>query len=160
MSRTIEILISNWPRRRKSSQLRQSLLTILTMVTRWSRSSSKFYALIVQNLTGEFLRKIYAASGNLFSNSWSWQSFVSPSCHVFNYLFPLDVKNEIHLLSRFFCNSWLVCVFVFHLVWWLKRFWPYLMAFRSWISLQRLFFCIFCVFFSFRFPKVERSLCG
>ena len=29
-----------------------------------------------------------------FSDSWSWQSFVSPSCHVFNCLFPLDVPNE------------------------------------------------------------------
>ena len=34
----------------------------LTMVTRWSRSTSNFYTLICQNLTGEFLRKIYAAS--------------------------------------------------------------------------------------------------
>ena len=120
----------------------------------WSRVG---HALIVQNLTGEFMRKIYAASGNLFSDSWSWQSFVSPSCHVFNYLFPLDVQNEIHLLSRLFCNSWLVCLFgswlrnapfvkidgiafVFHLVWCvrgfkrLNRFWPYLMAIGSWIS--------------------------
>ena len=31
-------------------------------VTRWSRSTSNFYALIGQNLTGEFMRKIYAAS--------------------------------------------------------------------------------------------------
>ena len=32
------------------------------MVTLWSRSTSNFYALIGQNLTGEFMRKIYAAS--------------------------------------------------------------------------------------------------
>ena len=32
------------------------------LVTRWSRSSSNFYAVIGQNLTGEFMRKIYAAS--------------------------------------------------------------------------------------------------
>ena len=32
------------------------------MDTRWSRSASNFYALIGQNLTGEFMRKIYAAS--------------------------------------------------------------------------------------------------
>ena len=36
------------------------LLTFLTIVTRWSRSKSNFYALIGQNLTGEFMRKIYA----------------------------------------------------------------------------------------------------
>ena len=39
----------------------------LTKVTRWSRSTSNFYALIGQNLTGEFKRKIYAASWVLFT---------------------------------------------------------------------------------------------
>ena len=48
-------------------QGRQLLLTFLTMFTRWSRSTSNFYALIGQNLTGEFMRKIYAASWNLFT---------------------------------------------------------------------------------------------
>ena len=48
-------------------QGRQLLLTLLTMVTRWSRSTSNFYALIGQNLTGEFMRKIYAASWILFT---------------------------------------------------------------------------------------------
>ena len=69
---------------------------------------------LVKNLTGEFMRKISAASGNLFTDSWSWQSFVS-SWDVFNCLFLLDVQNEIHLLSRFFCNSWLVCLLRFWL---------------------------------------------
>ena len=45
-------------------QGRQSLLTFLT-VTRWSRSTSNFYVLIGQNLTGEFMRKIYAAPGTV-----------------------------------------------------------------------------------------------
>ena len=48
-------------------QGRQLLLTFLIMVTRWSRSTFNFYALIGQNLTGEFMRKIYAASWNLFT---------------------------------------------------------------------------------------------
>ena len=43
------------------------LLTFLTIVTCWSRSKSNFYALIGQNLTGEFMRKIYAASWILFT---------------------------------------------------------------------------------------------
>ena len=34
----------------------------LTKVTRWLRSTSNCYARIGQNLTGEFMRKIYAAS--------------------------------------------------------------------------------------------------
>ena len=68
MCRTIKILISNWPQKLKFSQFLQAgktcqlLLTFLTKVTRWSRSTSNFYALIGQNLTGEFMRKIYAAS--------------------------------------------------------------------------------------------------
>ena len=152
MCRTIKILISNWPRDRtqKFSQLLQAgkavLLTLHTMVTRWSRSTSNSYALFGQNLTGEFMRKIYAASLNLvysvYFDRWSWQSFVS-TCDIFNGLFPLDVQNEIQLLSGVFCYSWLVCllgfwlrntllvkvgnpisdgiVFVFHLAWCVKR---------------------------------------
>ena len=73
---------------------------------------------------------------------------------MFNCLFPLDVQNEMQLLSRVFCYSKLVCllvfwlrnaslvkvgnpisdgiVFVFHVAWYvrglksLKRFWSYL----------------------------------
>ena len=73
MCRTIKILISNWPPKLRFSQFlqagktRQLLLTFLTKVTRWSRSTSNFYALIGQNLTGEFVRKNYAASWNLFT---------------------------------------------------------------------------------------------
>ena len=140
MCRTIKILISNWPRKLRFSQFLQAgktcqlLLTFLTKVTRWSRPTSNFYALIGQNLTGEFMRKIYAASWNLFT-----LSFVS-TCDVVNCLFPLNiVQNEIQLLSRVFCYSWPIClsgfwsrntslvkvrnpildgiVFVFHLVW-------------------------------------------
>ena len=37
------------------------LFTFLTIVTRWSRFKSNFYAMIGQNLTGEFMGKIYAA---------------------------------------------------------------------------------------------------
>ena len=48
-------------------QGRQLLLTFLTMVARWSRSTCNFYVLIGQNLTGEFMRKIYAASWILFT---------------------------------------------------------------------------------------------
>ena len=60
---TIKILISNWPRTRKFTQRRPFLTTVMG----WSRSTSNFYALIGQNLTGEFMRKIYAASWNLFT---------------------------------------------------------------------------------------------
>ena len=117
MSRTFKMLISNWPRTRKFNRLlhlhagKAIILTFLT-VTRWSRSTSNFYVLIGQNLKGEFMRKIYAASGNLLTDSWSLQSFVL-SCNVLNWLFLLGVQNEIQLLSRLFCNSWLVCLLRF-----------------------------------------------
>ena len=93
----------------------------------------------------------------------------------FNCLFPLNVHNEIQLLSRVFCYSWLFCllgfwlrntslvkvgnpisdgiVFFFHLAWCirglqsLKRYWPYLIPFRtaSWmVSLSQYF--IWCLF--------------
>ena len=76
-------------------------------VTHWARSTSNFYVVIGQKMTGEFMQKIYAASGNLLTDSWSWQTVVS-SCDVLNCLFLLGVQNEIQLLSRLFCNSWLV----------------------------------------------------
>ena len=77
----------------------------------------QFYALIGQNLTGEFMRKIYAAFRKVFTDSWSWQSFFCHLCDVFNSLFLLDIQNEIQLLSRSFCNLWLVCLLRF----WLKN---------------------------------------
>ena len=39
-------------------QGRQLLLTLLTTVTRWSRSTSNFYALTGKNFTGEFMRHL------------------------------------------------------------------------------------------------------
>ena len=75
---------------------------------------------------------------SVYFHSWSWQNFES-TCDVFNCPFPLDVQNEIQLLSGVFCFSRLVCllgfclsntslvkvrnpisdgiVFIFHLVW-------------------------------------------
>ena len=118
MSRTIKLLISNWPRTREFSQLLQTgklLLTFLTMVTRWSRSTSNVYVVIGQKLIGEFIRKIYAASWNLFTDSWNWRSFVYKRCEAFNCLCPLDAQNEIQMLARFLSYSWLVCLLVFWL---------------------------------------------
>ena len=50
----------------------------------------------------------------VYFDSWNWQSFESTS-HVFKCLFPLNVQNEIQLLSRVFCYSWLVCLLGFWL---------------------------------------------
>ena len=71
LCRTIKIWFQTELGRENSAsyyrQGRRLLLTLLTMVTRWSRSSSNFYAPIAQKLTGEFTRKIYAASWILFA---------------------------------------------------------------------------------------------
>ena len=80
-----------------------------------TRSTSNFYVLIGQKLTGEFMRKIYAASWNLFTDSWNWRSFVYKCCEAFNCLFLLDAQNEIQMLARFLSYSWLVCLLVFWL---------------------------------------------
>ena len=145
-------------------QGRQLLLTFLTLVTRWSRPTSNFYALIGQNLTG-------VHAGNLCSILklvLLWQ------LKLVDFFVNRCTRNEIQLLSRVFCYSWLVCllgfwlrntslvkvgnpisdgiVFVFHLAWRvrglksLKRFWPYLIAPRSCI-LNGKPECIWCFFF-------------
>ena len=72
-----------------------------------------FYVLIGQN----FDRWVHAENlcstlKVVYFDSWSGQSFVS-TCDVFNCLFPLYVQNEIQLLSRVFCYSWLVCLLRF-----------------------------------------------
>ena len=84
-----------------------SLLTFLTMVTRWSPSSSNFYALIGQKLTGEFIRKMYAASGTCFLIAEADRVLCSQLVMLLTVFFHWITK-WIQLLWRFFCNSWFV----------------------------------------------------
>ena len=91
----------------------------------------------------------------VYFDGWSWQSFVS-TCDFLTVFFYWMYKNEIQLLSRVFCYSWLVCFgflvergvacqsrksdFGWHRFRFspslksLKRYWPYLVPFRSCIS--------------------------
>ena len=120
MSRTFKMLISNWPRTRKFNRLLHlhagkaiafdfshchALITLYVqfLCSDWSKFDRWVHA---ENLCSIF--------NLVYFDSWSWQSFVS-TCDVFNCLFLLDVQNEIQLLSRFFCNSWLVCLLRFWL---------------------------------------------
>ena len=169
---TIKILIRTDLGRENSAsyyrQKRQLLLTFLTLVTRWSRSVSNFYALIGQNFTGEFMRKIYATSWILFTLTAEADRVLCQLVICLTVFFYWMYKNKIQLLSRVFCYSWLVCllvfwlrdaslvkvgnpisdgiVFVFHLAWCvrglknLKRFWP-----SRIVSLSD--YCIWCFFF-------------
>ena len=102
----IRILISNWPRTRKFSQFFEiqagktfsyhghALVTLYVqfLCSDWSKFDRWVH---VENLCS-ILKVVYF-------DSWS------------NCLFPLDVQNEIQLLSRVFCYSWLVCLLGFWL---------------------------------------------
>ena len=97
MSRTFKILISNWPRTRKFNRLLHAGKAI-------ALDFSHCHALItlyVQFLCCDWSKfdrwvhaRSYAASGNLLTDNWSWQSFMS-SCDVLNCLFLLNAQNEI-----------------------------------------------------------------
>ena len=137
--RTIKILISNWPRTRKFSQLLQAGQTV---AFDFAHHDHALVTLFVQFLCcdwSKFDRWVHAENlcsilKLVYFDSWSWQSFVS-TCDVFNCLFPLDVQNEIQLLSRVFCYSWLVCLLFYFgwdasLVWYRFRYSPCLMRKR------------------------------
>ena len=194
MSRTIKILSSIWPRTRKFSQLlrakqgRQLLLTFLAMDTRWSRSTSNFYVLICQNLTGEFMLKVYAASENLFTLTaeadkvlgrhllmfltafFHWMYKIKYNCHqdssVIHGSFVYWVFGwEMRRLSKIGNPISHGVVFVFHLAWCvrglisLKRWWLLAAASRL-VRLSN--YCIWCLLVSFPVLdcEVERCLCG
>ena len=159
-------------------------LTFLTLVTRWSRSTSNFYALIGQNLAGEFIWKIYAASWNLFTLT-AEDDRVLCQLVMFYTVFSAGSASAIKSL----CYLWLVCllgfwlgnmslvkvrnpisdgvIFVFGLAWCvrglkgLKRFCPYLIAFRSCISNGKPEWLLYWMFaFYILFNEVEHSLCS
>ena len=117
--RTIKILISNWPRTRKFSQLLQAGKTV---AFNFAHHGHALLTLYVQFLCSDWLKfdrwvheeNLCSILNLVYFDSWSWQSFVS-TCDVFNCLFPLDVQNEIQLLSGVFCYSWLVCLLGFWL---------------------------------------------
>ena len=117
MCRTIKILISNWPRTRKFSQLLQAGKTVAFDFSRHVHALVTLYVQFLCSDWSKFDRWVHAENlcsilKLVYFDSWSWQSFVS-TCDVFNCLFPLDVQNEIQLLSRVFCYSWLVCLLGF-----------------------------------------------
>ena len=141
--RTIEILILNWPRTRKFIQLLQARKTILFDFAHHDHALVTLFVQLLRCDWSKFDRWVHEQNlcsilNLVHSDGWSWQSFVS-TCYVFNCLFPLDIQNEIQLLSGVFCYLWLVCllgfwlrntslvkvgnpisdgiVFVFHLAW-------------------------------------------
>ena len=119
MCRAIKILISNWPRTRKFSQLLQAGKRVAFDFSHHVHALVTLYVQFLCSDWSKFDRWVHAENlcsilNLVYFDSWSWQSFVS-TCDVFNCLFPLDVQNEIQLLSGVFCYSWLVCLLGFWL---------------------------------------------
>ena len=116
---TIKILISNWPRTRKFSQLLQTGKTVAFDFSYHGQALVTLYVQFLCSYWSKFDRWVHAENlcsilRLVYFESWSWQSFVS-TFDVFNCLFLLDVQNEIQLLSGVFCYSWLVCLLGFWL---------------------------------------------
>ena len=137
---TIKILMSNRLRTRKFSHLLQAGKTVAFDFAHYGYALVTLYFQSLCSDWSKFDRWVHPENlcnilNLVYFDSSSWQSFVS-TCDVFNCLFPLDAQNEIQLLSRVFCYSWLVSfwmrntslvkvgnpisggiVFVFHLAW-------------------------------------------
>ena len=145
----------------------------LTMVTRWPRSTSNFYALIGQNLTDELMPKIYAASWKLFTLTaeadgvlcqlvmcltvfFHWMYKMKFSCYqdssVIHGLFVYWVFGwEIRRLSkseiRFRIASFSFSPCGRGLQSLKRYYWPYLIPFRNWIRMVSPGnYCIWCLF--------------
>ena len=84
------------------------------MVTRWSHSTFNVYALIGQNLTGEFMRKIYAASSNLFTLTAEADRVLCQLVMFFNVFFHwmYKMKYSYHQESSVIHGSFVYWVFV------------------------------------------------
>ena len=108
---TIKILTSNLPRTRKFSQLFKNTGGE-DLFLPWSRVGHALRPIFMVWLVK--ICQVSSCVKFMQHDSWSWQIFES-TCDVFNCLFPLDVQNEIQLLSRVFSYSWLVCLLCFWL---------------------------------------------
>ena len=115
--RTIKMLISNWRRTRKFSQLLQAGKTVAFDFSHHGQELVTLYVQFLCSDWSKFDRWVHAENlcsilKLVYFDHWNWQSFVS-TCDVLNCLFLLDVQNEIQLLSRVFCYSWLICLLRF-----------------------------------------------
>ena len=162
MSHTIKILILNGPRTRKFSQLLRAGKTVAFDFPHHGHAVRPIFVLWLVKISqvsscGKFRQHL--------ETCLLWQLKLTESVQLVMFLSGLvllDVQNEIQLLSRVFCYSWLVCLlvfwlrnaslvkvgnpisdgmlFIFHLAWCLrglkslKRFSAYLIALRSCIS--------------------------
>ena len=85
------------------------------MVRRWSSPRSNFYALIGQNLTGEFMWKIHASSGKLFTLTAGANRVL---CQLVKFLTVFSLwkyKMKYSCYQDSSVYSWLVCLLGFWL---------------------------------------------
>ena len=102
MCRTIKIFISNWPRTRKFSQLLQAGKTVAFDFAHHGHALRPIFML--------WLVKVWHVSScekfiQHLESCLLWQLKLTEFCvnlDVFNCLFPLDVQNEIQVLSGVF----------------------------------------------------------
>ena len=99
--RTIKNLISNLPWTRKFSKLIKNtggkdLFLPRSRVGHALRPTFMLWLVKIWQVSS--CGKLCSILKLVYFDSWSWQSFVS-TCDVFNCLFPLNVQNEIQLLS-------------------------------------------------------------
>ena len=143
MCRTMKILLSNWPRTPKFSQLLQAgKYSSFWLFSPWSGVCHALRPIFMSDWS-KFDRWVHAENlcilKLVYFDSWSWQSFVS-TCDVFSRLFLLDVQEmkfscyqessvirgqfvfwvfgwEIRRLVKVGNTIWDGIVFVFHLAW-------------------------------------------
>ena len=120
--RTIKILISNWPRTRKVSQLLQAGKTVASDFSHHGHALVTLYVPFLCSDWSIFDRWVHAEYlcsilNLVYFDSWKRQSFVSTCffCCFFVFVFFVFLQNEILLLSAVFCHSWLVCLLSFWL---------------------------------------------
>ena len=156
--RTVKILVSNWPWTRKFSQLFKITGVPGDLFLPWLCSTSHFYALIGHNLTGEFMfiqhletcllwqLKLTEFCVNLWCSTgctkWATAAIKSPESPL---LFMADLFFGFLVEKCVACQSWKSdfgwhrfrfspCLMRNLEVLKVKRFWPYLIAFRRCIS--------------------------
>ena len=162
---TIKILIANWPRTRKFSQLLQAGKTVAFDFSHHGHALVTLYVQFLCSDWSKFDSWVHAENlcsiwNLVYFDSWSWQRFVS-TCDVFiSFSTECTKWNSAairslllfmaSLLIGFLVDKYVACRsrksdfgwhrFRFHLAWWvrglqsLKRYWRYLIPFRSWIS--------------------------
>ena len=115
---TITVLISNWLQTQKFNQFfwntgGEDLFLPWSRVGHAPRLIFMPWLVKIWQVSScvKFMQHILKV---VYFDIWSWQSFGS-TCDVFTCLFPLDVQNEIQLLLRILCFSWLVCLLGFWL---------------------------------------------